>query len=819
MRELSDFINDELLPRVLRNMDTIFPERRWTKRGSRWSSPFHTDGSESQSGASERSYIKIDSNYCYSVGETDGGPCMSLINYALIYKGYAQGAKGQAFIDTVKWLCDEVHIEMPQYNSEEYEKYKQRVDTIEAMYRDMQKALFTKEGKEVLTYLTDVRGSDIELIKKMGLGFISSEMADRINREKLPLSFNPSKNKAIAESTILSLPYGVGRTHQLAIPYMCDGHIRGFKFREIKENFNKDGRPLNKYYNNNGLPKGQYLFGFRGFRLSGNGAKDRDLTIVEGELDALHAQVLGLDNVVAAAGGEFDEKVIDEARAKGVTRITLLFDTEESEEKQESTYKKIEKAIEKVRKNGLKAFYAALPSEPGKKMDVDDFLRCHPIEELEDIIKDALPASYYLFMMRLNTFLKQQEVAGALSFKNLDEFMIQAIELANSEYTTPVERDMIFRKFEECTGSKITKEVIKAEADNIQTAAKASASGIFSPFFKGANKERIRKLLVARGQNLSSGYHFGSEELMIPPKALTFIAAATGHCKSTYLINLALNVCAAYPEKKVLFLSYEEALESVYVNMLNTYANIELGLKNRNIIANHTIADGDLNMLPNVCPAEYEDYRHFLENKQAMSEFAGKEADFYTLIEENRLNIQYVDFAVDTLSSYIIEMRRKGLCDIAFIDYVQLLNAPVRSKYRSREDELKEICVNLKNLAVDENHGLPIIFGAQFNRLVKSAKDLLTTNIGEAGDIERIANTIVALWNCQKTEDQGTPEKNKEIALYQGTKEYNSSAIFAKILKSRGVASGLTATFPFEGNTGRILDRGDAATKEIYSIM
>ena len=162
-----------------------------------------------------------------------------------------------------------------------------------------------------------------------------------------------------------------------------------------------------------------------------------------------------------------------------------------------------------------------------------------------------------------------------------------------------------------------------------------------------------------------------------------------------------------------------------------------------------------------------------------------------------------------------MEMRRKGLCDIAFIDYVQLLNAPIRSKYRSREDELKEICISLKNLAVDEEYGLPIVFGAQFNRQVKSAKDLLPTNIGEAGDIERIANTIVALWNCQKTEDPGTDELRQKIAEYQGTKEYNSSAIFAKILKRRGYASGFTATFPFEGNTGRILDRGDATTKDI----
>ena len=128
---------------------------------------------------------------------------------------------------------------------------------------------------------------------------------------------------------------------------------------------------------------------------------------------------------------------------------------------------------------------------------------------------------------------------------------------------------------------------------------------------------------------------------------------------------------------------------------------------------------------------------------------------------------------------------------------------------------MKEICINLKNLAVDKEYGLPIVFGAQFNRQVKSIKDLLPTNIGEAGDIERIANTIVALWNCQKTEDPGTDELREKIAKEQGTLEYNSSAIFAKILKRRDRSSGLKATFPFEGNTGRILDYGDATTEEI----
>ena len=69
MYSITDFINDELLPRVFDNMDTVFPERKWTLKGKRWSSPFHTDGTASQSGARERSYIVTDSKYRFRVEE------------------------------------------------------------------------------------------------------------------------------------------------------------------------------------------------------------------------------------------------------------------------------------------------------------------------------------------------------------------------------------------------------------------------------------------------------------------------------------------------------------------------------------------------------------------------------------------------------------------------------------------------------------------------------------------------------------------------------------------------------------------------------
>ena len=86
--------------------------------------------------------------------------------------------------------------------------------------------------------------------------------------------------------------------------------------------------------------------------------------------------------------------------------------------------------------------------------------------------------------------------------------------------------------------------------------------------------------------------------------------------------------------------------------------------------------------------------------------------------------------------------------------------------------------------------------------------------------VSRVQYEICHWENGAERVDREIDELRQKIAEYQGTKEYNSSAIFAKILKRRGYASGFTATFPFEGNTGRILDRGDATTKDInYSLM
>lgn len=845
MYSITDFINDELLPRVLDNMDTVFPERKWTLKGKRWSSPFHTDGTASQSGARERSYIVTDSKYRFRVGETDDGQSMGLIDYALIYHGHPAGAKGDVLMSTLKELCSKVNLELPSLDSEEYEKFKAHQERVERLYGLMVKSLFEEEGKEVLTYLTDVRGYTVELIKKMGLGFISQAMADTINKEKLPLSYNPSAVADIEKGVKNSIPYGVGRTHQLVVPFISNGHIRGFKFRLVKPHNNKDGKPLDKYYNNLGLPKAMYLFGFKGFHLTGDKVKDLDMTIVEGELDALHAQAMGLENVVAAAGGYFSEKVIDEAKKKGVVRVTLLYDTEDSEEKQESTYGKVEKGIEKIRGAGLTAFFAALPSEEGKKMDVDEYLKTHSVEELRDIINDAIPASYYLFERRLMSAIKRQESDGMLTSKNLDEFKRQSIQIANSVYTTPMEREMIFRKFSEVTGEQISKEVIKEEADIIDTSTQEKNNQLLcmnkvqnlldtvkrvgyklaiddidalgSEIRKALRSKNLVNYLEDNTNEVFESYkqdlkvvstdmelfdNIGGKFRFVMPPGITTIAAHTGHGKSKVMQHFAINEALKDDEGCVVYIPYEESEKQVTANMLNVFADIELTKK--------TARHGNMQTI-----LEYlHDGNTKYMRADSIVSFQRKVAEFKELLRRRSIKIikpetPYISELKTILNSIMAQREIKIKC--VFIDYIQELY--IENTKAQRADELKEVMVELDMFS--QRNNIPVIVAAQLKRETADTPLMLTNQcIADSSWIERKSSEIIIIWSNKekcKNDPKGqlTKKANEEIpGLDLGT----GGKIFFIQTKSRINPVGTTAILPINGNTGRI--KGNYVTED-----
>ena len=305
----------------------------------------------------------------------------------------------------------------------------------------------------------------------------------------------------------------------------------------------------------------------------------------------------------------------------------------------------------------------------------------------------------------------------------------------------------------------------------------------FSSLMLPIKEDEVRQRLTNKPESINSGYTIGGELLLLPSGAISILTAPTSHGKTTFLINLALNVAQAYPDKETYLFSYEEDSDSILINALNTYLDTLLSGNNRTTLKNHFTGGNSRNI-------------------------EGKDKFFKELIETRRLNINYSNYSSDTLIEAIRYLHKHAKPGAIFIDYIQLLNLP-EGKYKtySRQEEIKQICIALKDIAVET--GLPIILGAQFNREVVNQLKLHATKIGEAGDIERIANLIVGFWNNNfkplATEGELNEINNKGVA---------PDTIYTTILKNRGGRVGLEEILSFNGNTGKI--KNSSSSKETY---
>jgi replicative DNA helicase len=318
-------------------------------------------------------------------------------------------------------------------------------------------------------------------------------------------------------------------------------------------------------------------------------------------------------------------------------------------------------------------------------------------------------------------------------------------------------------------------ELIDSKLKEVKLKDKATE---FSSLLKLIKEDELKERQRNKPESLNSGYTIGGEPLLLPSGAISILCAPTSHGKTTFLINLALNIATAYPDKETYLFSYEEDEDSILINTLNTYLDEELSGNNRTTLKNYFTGSNK-----RVLPVKKDEF-------------------FKELIETRRLNINYSSYSSDTLIEAIRYLHKHAKPGAIFIDYIQLLNLP-EGKYKtySRQEEIKEICIALKDVAVET--GLPIILGAQFNREVVNQIRIHATKIGEAGDIERIANLIVGFWNnnFQPLASEGEINEIKE----KGCNSINT--LYTKILKNRGGIVGLEEILSFNGNTGKIKNR------------
>ena len=409
--------------------------------------------------------------------------------------------------------------------------------------------------------------------------------------------------------------------------------------------------------------------------------------------------------------------------------------------------------------------------------DKDDFL--------EEIIATA---------SRLSPINKEQYIRSFMDEGFIDVLGIteESLSLTVDRITATRNKDAQARDFKNLLSEATTLqdkgevnkalELISGKVNEIKLQDKATE---FSSLLLPIKQEELKQRLITKPESINSGYTIGGEDLLLPSGALTILAAPTSHGKTTFLINLALNTTKSQPEKEIYLFSYEEDSDSILINALNTYLNRDISGNNRTTLKNHFSG----------------------VNKTTIE---GKDKFFSELIDTNRLSIHYSNYTSDILIEAIRYLHKNTNVGAVFIDYIQLLNLP-NGKYKtySRQEEIKQICIALKDIAVET--GLPIILGAQFNRTVQNQLQIHPTKIGEAGDIERIANLIIGFWN-NRFKTIATDGERNEISLL-GCEDPNT--IYAEVLKNRGGRVGLNEVFSFNGNTGNISNMDKQVNTEI----
>ena len=824
MTEFTDFIKNELYPRLFEEADRVFPSMGFEPYRGGWASPYKLNGEPSHDGRKEKS--KITRKVPHRVFE-NGGESKDLLSFYMQLYSFPDTSEGR--VEAVRQLCSLLGLTMPQMgDSEAYRAYKEKQDRLEALGLKMREALYTDEGRGTLAYLREKRGYCDEFINFAGFGFVSPSL-----RKELQDVFRYTNRDGVE----VNLPYDVGINYFLSLPYRAGMEIEGFVFRTTLQGYTpkyKDAFISAK------ASKRYHLFGLTGLRLTGNGERDRDITIVEGEIDALRATFAGLPNVVAASGGNISAEALQEAKNRGVIRVTLLFDYDTPkegqtlEDKQEETDRKIEKAIATINEAGLTPFVASFPTDGGK-VDTDIFLREHTKEELEGIILSALSGARWLGNRLLCKFA-DGKVKGD---SELHELKRQTIELCNSPYTSATDRNLILRSLASSTdGGYFTEEALQEEADllklaqdrdrqkqeTISLAAEAlklakdgktaealsvlqekvtglqqiSREAEYSTLLTLPTAEGILSDFRNRPTGVSTPYAFdtkdGKEQLILPSGALTIICAPTSHGKTRMLENLALHLATDGEPGDVLYFTFEEDSTAVKMELLNIYADMRLSGNNFKTLSSYYRNGED----------------RYFTGERVPDEFKQKEAEFLALLTSGKLRVYYKDFDSSALIGAIRYLAKNTKVKAVFVDYIQKLNTD--GNRLSRKEELKEICREFEKLAIETS--LPVVMAAQLNRQTPSPVDMAVQNIADASEIEHYANIVMLIWNSVVKPIQGnTYYKSKENQTYsEEAKQLESRGfnigtegkLYAILAKNRGGQRNISAILDYDGNTGKI---------------
>ena len=382
VKDITAWIKEELYPTLFDQIPRALPEHSWTQDGRGWRSKTYLDGSPHRDRTDKTKVLRRSPGYIFE----EGGEGRSLVTYVM-------ERDGLPFIDAVKKLSAVAGLQLPSMDvndQESYRKAQQRTSLLEEAASYMAWSLQNASGKKVdavRSYLQEQRGYSMEDVEAMGLGYLPGW--DKLKEHLVGKGYAEAE---VEEALSIGQDGRLGDTHTLAIPYRTGSRIQGYAFRTVT-----GAEP--KYLNSAGMDRKAGLFNLSPLK----GTKD--LVVVEGYLDALHATVKGLENVVAVGAANLGPEHVQDAIAKGARAVTLCFDADQGGSKGTDQALEVLKGFPQLR-----AYVAELPTaEDGGKMDPDQLIREQGVDALRAVIASAISAWEYELGKLLEPFAQGED--------------------------------------------------------------------------------------------------------------------------------------------------------------------------------------------------------------------------------------------------------------------------------------------------------------------------------------------------------------------------------------------------------------------------
>jgi len=791
-KEITDWIKYELYPSLYEVIDTALPEFSFKRRGRNWIS----SNKRKITGEEGDSIGKV------YVWENAPGFIKDFTRETSSIVDYVIKRDRVEFIQAVKTLAEVVGLQLPNdenFNQESYQRYKDQATLLEDCNSYFIYCLENSTGAdEVRAYLSS-RGYSSEDVKAMELGYIP----DQAKLFKYLLSKGHSQS-LIDEVVTIKTDTRIGSTHRLTIPYRSGGSIKGFKFRTV-------GEATRKYLNSKGLDK---LGGF--FNLSGVKG-DKDVVIVEGELDSLSATARGVENVVATGGSSIASDQIKDAIRRGAKSFTLCFDREPG--KEEKTAKNITSAIEVILGEGVNRVYiVTLPDLGGGKTDPDRLIKESGVEAFREALSSRLTYGAYLGSKLLEEYLSKANQSGEIDYKERDLLREKVVEI-RSQLSAQDRIDFNSNLVEPLASHGFTEALLSELEENYKTATEEALKNkkvdellrtVGQLPDKGEAikqlKEGLKNIDATTGKGLlpplitfttlldeiatlppayKTGYSSLDSFIGFTPGAITLIAGRPSHGKTTFMFNLLLQMSNLYKDESFYFFTYEEPVKNISVKLLNRLTAKDL--------SGHFGEVRDL-----AKPTNYEFIKSYIKARRTdISEIEEGKRQLQELINSQRIRVIDRNYSVEELSSLIAYLNKRERIGALFIDYIQRMKTDRRTQ--DKRTEIAHISDSVLQIAKDS--GLPIILGAQLNRATQDSKGgkPKLENLKEAGNLEEDANTVLSVYNESREKDE-----TSEGETYRGVQTVE---LEIKALKNREGEVNQTALLTFDKWTGVIKDK------------